>query len=74
MVGGGWKVVIREGEVTWCSGTRVHLKAVPKVNVQDLPAQPVQHQVGWVSLRNRRETGGGQESSTDEQIPKSVRL
>lgn len=25
-----------------------HLKAVPEVNVQDLSAQPVQHQVGRV--------------------------
>lgn len=42
---------------TWCSRTRAHLKAVPKVNVQDLPTQSVQHEVGWVSGKQERDRG-----------------
>lgn len=34
-----------------------YLKAVPEVDVQDLPAQPVQHQVGWVSDKQASREG-----------------
>lgn len=40
-----------------------HLKAVPKVNVQDLPTQPVQHQVGWVSEKQKRDQGRGKRTA-----------
>lgn len=30
------------------SAARAHLKAVPEVDVQDLPTEPVEHQVGRV--------------------------